>query len=250
MRSEPSPQRRARAPSIVGSSPTCAFLDDESFFSVSHSALLCSWGNGLSWGLYFFGYNKVKDALLERQQRIHGESVRFLDSQQYFLASAVTGATILLLTNPVWVLKTRMCAQTPGQERYQGMVHALRTLLREEGIRGAYQGLLPGLFGVSHGAVQFMVYEGLKKHLLTAGRSRVAQAMLCLRSRKPTRVASAPPASPRRRAQVRKHTRARSARVHFHGCCIQSDCGSCHVPVSGHPFSAAGRERAVCLRCE
>lgn len=44
----------------------------------------------------------------------------------------------------------------------RGMVDALVKTYRHEGARGLYRGFLPGVLGVSHSAVQFMVYEELK----------------------------------------------------------------------------------------
>lgn len=42
------------------------------------------------------------------------------------------------------------------------MVDGARQISRSDGLRGFYRGLLPSLFGVSHGALQFMAYEQLK----------------------------------------------------------------------------------------
>lgn len=68
-----------------------------------------------------------------------------------------------LLTNPIWVIKTRMLSTsstTPGA--YASFTTGARRIYLSEGIRGFYRGLLPALFGVSHGALQFMAYEQLK----------------------------------------------------------------------------------------
>lgn len=68
------------------------------------------------------------------------------------------------LTNPVWVLKTRMLSSDRGSEgAYPSMVAGVRSILRTEGIAGFYRGLGVSLLGVSHGAVQFAVYEPAKR---------------------------------------------------------------------------------------
>ena len=38
----------------------------------------------------------------------------------------------------------------------------LQSLYAAEGVAGLYKGFCPGLFGVVHGAIQFMTYEELK----------------------------------------------------------------------------------------
>lgn len=45
---------------------------------------------------------------------------------------------------------------------YTSISDGAHQILRSEGLRGFYKGLVPSLFGVSHGALQFMAYEKLK----------------------------------------------------------------------------------------
>lgn len=86
------------------------------------------------------------------------------------LAAAEAGICTLVLTNPIWVVKTRLCLQLnndalPGDNRsYKGMIDGLTKIYKTEGVKGLYRGFVPGMFGVSHGAVQFMVYEEMKNH--------------------------------------------------------------------------------------
>lgn len=113
----------------------------------------------MAWGLYFFWYRNLKDIL---QARRGGER---LSSSEYFFASGASGALTACLTNPIWVIKTRMLASgrnAPGA--YRNVSHGVSQIWQTEGIRGFWRGLVPSLFGVSHGAVQFMAYEQLKHY--------------------------------------------------------------------------------------
>lgn len=113
-------------------------------------------GSTASWGLYFYLYDWTKTLFPTNSQ---GN----LSSGNYFVASSVAAAVTVLFTNPLWTIKTRLCMQKPGNpSNYKGLIDAFMRISRDEGIKGLYRGLIPGLFGVSHGAIQFMVYEELK----------------------------------------------------------------------------------------
>ncbi|KAI8074272.1 mitochondrial carrier domain-containing protein [Gilbertella persicaria] len=87
-----------------------------------------------------------------------------LSPVQHLVASAEAGALTAFMANPLWVVKTRMCTTTYNTPNaYKGLFDGLRRLYIEEGIKGLYRGLVPALFGTSHGAIQFMVYEEMKK---------------------------------------------------------------------------------------
>ncbi|XP_030640433.1 solute carrier family 25 member 32b [Chanos chanos] len=117
------------------------------------------WGAGASWGLYFFFYNAIKAYTKEGRQAE-------LSPTEHMLSAAQAGAMTLCITNPIWVTKTRLVLQynaDPSTKQYKGMVDALVKIYRQEGVPGLYRGFVPGLFGTSHGALQFMAYEELKR---------------------------------------------------------------------------------------
>ncbi|XP_012728353.2 mitochondrial folate transporter/carrier [Fundulus heteroclitus] len=117
------------------------------------------WGAGASWGLYFFFYNAIKGYAKEGRQTE-------LRPAEHLVSAAQAGILTLTITNPIWVTKTRLVLQysaDPTRKQYKGMVDALVKIYRHEGIPGLYKGYVPGLFGTSHGALQFMAYEELKR---------------------------------------------------------------------------------------
>ncbi|XP_058766835.1 folate transporter 1, chloroplastic-like isoform X1 [Vicia villosa] len=119
-------------------------------------------GSTISWGLYFFFYDKAK----QRYARSREEK---LSPGLHLASAAEAGALVCFCTNPVWLVKTRLQLQTPLHQTrpYSGLYDAFRTIMREEGFSALYRGIVPGLFlQVSHGAIQFTAYEELRKTIV------------------------------------------------------------------------------------
>lgn len=124
-------------------------------------------GNASSWASFFFfkaRFERVIAVYKGGAAAADAAPKEVLAAHDFFVASALAGATTQVITNPVWVIKTRMLSSDRAAEgAYPGMLTGIRRLYAAEGWRGFYRGLGVGLFGVSHGAVQFAVYESAKK---------------------------------------------------------------------------------------
>ncbi|KAG5966536.1 hypothetical protein E4U57_002184 [Claviceps arundinis] len=113
-------------------------------------------GNATSSAAFFFFKSRFETLVARQDERPSAGG--------YFVASGLAGATTSALTNPIWVLKTRMLSSDRGAVgAYPSMLAGIRTILRTEGVAGFYRGLTVSLLGVSHGAVHFAVYEPAKR---------------------------------------------------------------------------------------
>lgn len=122
-------------------------------------------GSASSWASFFFFKARVERAIVKlKNPKGDDGSNASLTPQDYFVSSAVGGLFTQCLTNPIWVMKTRMLSSDRGAVgAYPSMWAGVKQILRTEGWRGFYRGLGISLFGVTHGAVQFAVYDPLKK---------------------------------------------------------------------------------------
>lgn len=136
----------------------------------------------VSWGGYFYFYEGCKTRRLDSLRAREGASA-VLSHTQVLLAGIEAGAIMTMFTNPLWLIKTRLqlqgaaapvvapmvAGQAVAQRQYTGLADAISSIVRAEGVRGLYRGLLPALFLTSHGAIQFVAYEFLKKKVEQLG---------------------------------------------------------------------------------
>lgn len=96
------------------------------------------------------------------------------------LAGALAGSATVLITNPIWVINTRMTAASPSPStslssspRKPSTLHTLLSLLRDEGPLALFAGVLPALVLVINPILQYTVFEQLKSLLEARRRTPV-----------------------------------------------------------------------------
>ncbi|KAF4122393.1 solute carrier family 25 (mitochondrial thiamine pyrophosphate transporter), member 19 [Geosmithia morbida] len=91
-----------------------------------------------------------------------GLSVKLPDAAESFVAGASAGAMATTLTYPLDLLRTRFAAQ--GRKRVYTSLHgAVGSIWRDEGFRGFFRGLAPGLSQiVPYMGIFFVTYEQLR----------------------------------------------------------------------------------------
>jgi solute carrier family 25 folate transporter 32 len=67
------------------------------------------WGAGSAWGLYFLFYNSLKTWWQG------GDARKDLGATKHMTIAAEAGLLTLVATNPLWVVKTRLCLQYGGE---------------------------------------------------------------------------------------------------------------------------------------
>jgi len=110
--------------------------------------------SAFSWGLYFLSYESAKQRLSSSPQ---GTPV---SPMVHTLAAMEAGVLTMALTNPLQVLRTRMvlCSQASTM----GSVPLALGIVQKEGWCALFRGLAPNLVGVTHGTIQFSLYEAMK----------------------------------------------------------------------------------------
>eukprot|EP01125_Pyxidicula_operculata_P003884 TRINITY_DN1541_c0_g1_i7.p1 TRINITY_DN1541_c0_g1~~TRINITY_DN1541_c0_g1_i7.p1 ORF type:complete len:318 (-),score=35.48 TRINITY_DN1541_c0_g1_i7:68-1021(-) len=117
-------------------------------------------GAAIAWSSYMYFYASIKDMFEEAGHE--------LNTGHTAIASISGGIATMLITNPIWVIKTRLQLQfksgpsiSTNDRHYKSATDAFFRILREEGVRALYKGMVPGMLSTIHGFVQFASYEKL-----------------------------------------------------------------------------------------
>ncbi|KDO69085.1 hypothetical protein CISIN_1g019620mg [Citrus sinensis] len=146
-------------------------------------------GTAASQGVYYYFYqifrNNAEVAALEHKKRGIGDgSVGMLSS---LVVAALAGCVNVLLTNPIWVVVTRMQTHTKTLKKSKpcrseltsseksshatvepppfATSHAIQEVYDEAGLWGFWRGVFPTLIMVSNPSIQFMLYETMLKKI-------------------------------------------------------------------------------------
>eukprot|EP01129_Flabellula_baltica_P010215 TRINITY_DN4293_c0_g1_i3.p1 TRINITY_DN4293_c0_g1~~TRINITY_DN4293_c0_g1_i3.p1 ORF type:complete len:255 (-),score=20.39 TRINITY_DN4293_c0_g1_i3:21-785(-) len=118
-------------------------------------------GSMVAWSSYMFVYSHLKDSLERRG---------YIISNSFIMLSSISaGICTMFLTNPIWVVKTRLQLQKQthaASEQYIGVKDAFLKIVRNEGPFAFYKGLVPSTLSTFHGAAQFVTYEATSNFLL------------------------------------------------------------------------------------
>ncbi|CAI5994663.1 unnamed protein product [Closterium sp. NIES-64] len=123
----------------------------------------------------FLVFESLKDEIKRRRNGKDPSAAHIL------VAGAIAGAASTIVTHPFELCRREInmsllpkhATPTGGHLEYNSLRHAMRGILRKEGVRGLYRGVLPSLIElVPATAIGFMVYEMGKRVMVAEGQER------------------------------------------------------------------------------
>ncbi|KAL8716583.1 MAG: hypothetical protein Q9225_006104, partial [Loekoesia sp. 1 TL-2023] len=124
--------------------------------------------------VYYYWYEWTR-AFFERAAVRSSRASKNLTTIESMIAGAIAGSATVLITNPIWVVNTRMTARQSDNESLPGpnstapkspkkpsTISTLLSLLRTEGPQALFAGVLPALVLVINPILQYTIFEQLK----------------------------------------------------------------------------------------
>ncbi|THC89677.1 hypothetical protein EYZ11_010874 [Aspergillus tanneri] len=120
--------------------------------------------------VYYYWYEWTRSAF-EKAAIKAGRASKKLTTVESMIAGAIAGSATVLITNPIWVVNTRMTARKSDQEdptlsstsaKRASTINTLLDLLRIEGPKALFAGVFPALVLVINPILQYTIFEQLK----------------------------------------------------------------------------------------
>uniref|UniRef100_A0A7N6BUS3 Solute carrier family 25 member 17 n=2 Tax=Anabas testudineus TaxID=64144 RepID=A0A7N6BUS3_ANATE len=117
--------------------------------------------------VYFYCFHSLKASWLKGKQSVPSTDL---------IIGIAAGVVNVLVTTPLWVVNTRLKLQGSKfrnadiqPTNYSGILDAFLQIIRDESVGALWNGTFPSLLLVLNPAIQFMIYEGLKRQLKRGG---------------------------------------------------------------------------------
>lgn len=124
----------------------------------------------------FFTYGNTKSMLCDHFDMPKDSATSSI------IAGISAGFVVVTVTQPIWLVKTRMQLQTnTGELLYKNSLHAIERIYKEEGLRTFYRGMTASYVGISESTFQFVLYERFKYLMMTytgRGTKRILTTLL------------------------------------------------------------------------
>lgn len=121
--------------------------------------------------VYYYWYEWTRSTF-EKAAIQAGRASKKLTTVESMIAGAIAGSATVLITNPIWVINTRMTARRSDSEEQAlpgapkkakaSTINTLMDLLRQEGPKALFAGVLPALILVINPILQYTIFEQLK----------------------------------------------------------------------------------------
>jgi solute carrier family 25 protein 33/36 len=156
--------------------------------------------------LYFTAYSQAKQFY---------NRVFPYESAPVHLASAITaGIATTTVTSPIWVVKTQIQLDTrPGKSLSPSRY--IRRIYTQDGLRGFYRGLTASYAGTLETAIHFVIYEHLKK-VMVSHRQRELELTECMLAAAAAKITASSLCYPHEvcRTRLRQNVRRSERRYH------------------------------------
>ncbi|KAH7321112.1 putative peroxisomal membrane protein PMP47B [Stachybotrys elegans] len=122
--------------------------------------------------VYYYWYEWTR-AFLEKAAVKAGRVNQKLTTLESMLAGAIAGSATVIITNPIWVVNTRVTTRkqdkeadvesgVPARSKAPSTIGTLMALLKNEGPQALFSGVLPALILVINPILQYTLFEQMK----------------------------------------------------------------------------------------